>query len=431
MLTRLSRLLPRGRFARGAAMLTGGTALGQMIVILSTPIITRLYSPQELGLASSFLAILLIVGVGSSLRYDYAILLPEDTSAAVHLLIVALLSSVLVSLTLLVVLLLFGESLSYFFNVPELIPYLWLLPIGTQAMGVYQSLNYWTVRQRDYRRIAQTRITQNLGQVGLQVILGLLGTGAVGMISGYIVGQASGVGTLLRPLYVNRFREMRSVQSVEVRHTAWHYREFPLFSTPATVLNSIGLRVTPLVFAALFGLQVAGLYSFADRLTSVPVALIASSIGQVFLAEVSRRIHTEPTAVSHLFYRMSARLLLLGIAVGVPLIVIAPSLLGIIFGSEWSAAGVYLQWWGFVVIIQMVVSPLSILPVLGRVRWQLAWDLLRVILTIGGLVLAREFNRTPEEAMAIYGIAMVITYGILFLMNVWALRHLNDRKTVV
>ena len=66
------RLLPRNRFARSVSVLVGGTAAGQIIVMAASPILTRLYSPEDFGLLSVYAGLLGILGVIASLRYQLA-----------------------------------------------------------------------------------------------------------------------------------------------------------------------------------------------------------------------------------------------------------------------------------------------------------------------------------------------------------------------
>ena len=62
-----------------------GTALSNLLIILTTPLLTRLYTPEEFGVYSVFLSLLFIGTILVSLRYETAIPLPEDDDDAFHL----------------------------------------------------------------------------------------------------------------------------------------------------------------------------------------------------------------------------------------------------------------------------------------------------------------------------------------------------------
>ena len=103
------RLAGRG-FAGAAMTLIAGAGAGQLIGIITAPIITRLYSPTEFGVYSVAVSIL-VVSVIACLRYDFAILLPSDDLTAANLLALSLAIDVLTSLVLAVVLISFGPAL--------------------------------------------------------------------------------------------------------------------------------------------------------------------------------------------------------------------------------------------------------------------------------------------------------------------------------
>ena len=81
--TVLQSLLPQGSFARGAIVLSSGSAGAQLLLVLAAPILTRLYTPEDFGLLAIYTSLLALAGVISSLRYELAIPLPkEDEEAA-------------------------------------------------------------------------------------------------------------------------------------------------------------------------------------------------------------------------------------------------------------------------------------------------------------------------------------------------------------
>ena len=59
---RIVRLLPKGRFLRRFTMLSGGQVLAQLLVLASSPILTRVYTPAEFGVYGVFTALTGILG---------------------------------------------------------------------------------------------------------------------------------------------------------------------------------------------------------------------------------------------------------------------------------------------------------------------------------------------------------------------------------
>ena len=80
----------RSSFASDVLKLAGGTAIAQILSILASPIITRMYGPEAFGLSALFASITGIVAVVACLRYELAIMLPEKDEDAANLLALGL-----------------------------------------------------------------------------------------------------------------------------------------------------------------------------------------------------------------------------------------------------------------------------------------------------------------------------------------------------
>ena len=178
--SRVRWTLPGGVFARHVVTLASGTAMGQLLLVLALPVLTRLYSPADYGALAVYSATLTVLLVLVSLRFEVAIPLPEDDQVAGSLLALSLLSLAAVTLVVSVLVWLTGDALVARAKVPALRPYLWLIPIGLAGGGAFQALSYWAIRRRAFGRIARAKVSQGVGQVATQIGLGLAGAGAPG-----------------------------------------------------------------------------------------------------------------------------------------------------------------------------------------------------------------------------------------------------------
>ena len=60
---------------------------------------------------------------------------------------------------------------------------------------------------------------------------------------------------------------------------AVRYKNFPLFSSAAGLVNSVGYQAAPLIIAALIGPAAVGVYALASRVVTMPGALIGGAVG--------------------------------------------------------------------------------------------------------------------------------------------------------
>jgi O-antigen/teichoic acid export membrane protein len=83
MRDRLHRLLPQSRFWRRLTALAGATALGQGVMVLAMPLLTRIYIPEDFGAFVVFMMTVALLNFAMGLRYEAAIpLCDSDKDAA-------------------------------------------------------------------------------------------------------------------------------------------------------------------------------------------------------------------------------------------------------------------------------------------------------------------------------------------------------------
>jgi len=377
----LVRRLPLGTFGRNVALLSAGTALGQGIVVLASPVLTRLYAPEDFGVLAVYMALVSVVSTVASLRYELAIPLPERDADARSLLQLALVLVLAVSVVLAGVVGFWGGALAAWLKVPALEPYIWLVPAGVALVGAYQALTYWAVRQGAFGAVARTKLSQGLGNVLTQVLLGLLGSKAAGLLVGDVAGRSAGIATLAR-----RAGFVGKVEGHRLAAVAVRYRKFPLLSAGSSLINAAGLQLPQLLLAGFYGPQVAGWYLLVQRVMGSPTSLVGQATAQVYLREAARLRREAPERLRALYFATGRKLLLLGAvpigAVGL----VAPWVFAPIFGRAWETAGRYMQVLVPLFVLQFVVYPLSqTLNVLERQELQFLWDLLRLVIV--GLVL--------------------------------------------
>lgn len=415
---RLKTLIPKGQFARSVSVLAGATALGQGIVALSSPILTRLYTPEDFGVLAVFVAMSSLLLTFNSLRYEFAIALPQSDADAAHLVILVV--ALLLGSTLLlgVIFWLVGESVSELLNMPALAAHYGLLLICLFGAGVYQALNYWAIRQQAFAPIARTKVVQGAAQAAAQIGAGVLALGVFGLLAGYTLGQISGSFALLRQMWARDRAAFQQITLRRLRELAVRYRRFPLFMSWSGLINAASLQLPALTLGILYGPSVAGWFLLGQRLVAIPMTLIGTSVAQVYLGAASQMMRENPAGLLPLYLSTARRLLILG---GLPLLVvglIGPWLFEFVLGSAWRTSGEFVQVLAPMFIAQFVVSTLSqTIVVLERQNIQAIWDVARLAGIISAFLVALNYDLGPEVAIALYSLVMTIAYVVLFLIN--------------
>ncbi len=404
------------------AVLAGGTTVGYAVAFLASPLLTRLYTPEQFGVLAVYMSVISILGNVVTLRYPLAIPLPKDDTSAMSLLLLSLGIAVALSAVLFVLQFLWGDWIAHAAGVETIAPYLWLVPVGVMGVGVYQSLNYWAVRTSDFGQISRTKIIQSVGMVTIQLVFGFLKPGAFGLIVGDVFGRVGGSGSLAVPTFVKHRQVLRQMTVADLINTAKRYRRFPLVSAGSALLNSTGLQVAPLLLASLYGVKVAGLFALSQRIIGIPMVLFGQAVGQVFFGEFAKKKH-EGRTVMLAFYRYTAmKLACYGVLPILALALWGPDVFEFVFGGVWRDAGTYTQVLVLMFFIQFVVVPLSqTLNILERQGLQFVWDALRLLLVAAALFGSSFLNLSPLAAISFYGVIMVFAYALMFLLTLKAI----------
>ncbi len=408
-----------GRFVRNVALLAGGTASAQVLVLATYPLLSRLYTPQDFGVLAVYVAVLGSVLPIASFRYEFAIPVADDEQTARSLLA---LCGILVPANAVLLGLVWAVTRALHADLGGVGQYLWLLPLGFLGGGLYQAFSYWAVRQRDFARLARTKVSQGAGTAVTQLALGLL-SGPLGLLIGDVVGRTAGLLTLAKPVIGARSEGSPGWTRDRLASAARAYRRFPAYSAPSGLVNALGLQAPALLIVALFGVAAGGIFGFTQRVLGAPMALIGRGIVQVFFAEGAKLNRENPTELIRLFDRVAVRLLLVGGGATVFIALVSRPAFPAIFGEEWELAGVYAQGMSLMIGAQILVVPLShTLNLVQRQDLQLLWDVVRLaaVLTVFGA--AQAVGWTDVTTVWILSGVMAIAYLWLFWMSRRALR---------
>lgn len=354
--------LPEDRntsFRGDVLRLVSGTGIGQIIALLAAPVIARLYPPSAFGVAAVFASFGSIFGVMACLRYELSIVLPETDREGANLFALSVGLSLATALLTGLVLALAGEEIAGWINMPEIRPYLWLVPVTVLLHGLFIALNYWNTRTKHFTRLSIARVTQQVAGTSITLGAGFAGyaTGGV-MIGAGVAGQGVATATLGGQIWRDNGKFIRdNVHWRGVVEGLRRYKNFPMFSSWSALLNTASWQLPALMLSAFFSSAVVGFYALGFRILQMPMTLIGRAISQVFLqrAAVERVAGNLGSLVETLFQR----LLITSLLPGLILMLTGADLFRFVFGSEWTEAGVYTQILAPWAIIWFISSPLS------------------------------------------------------------------------
>lgn len=341
--------------------LVGGTTGAQLISFLTAPVVTRIFSPDDFGLAANFSAIIAILAVIVCMRYEMTIMLPNSKEDAVNMLGVSIFVTLFVSILSFPLLWISKGFIITWLKTPEILPFFWLIPVTTFLTGIFQALNYWNSRSRKYLRLSIAQVARNVGEQISKIGIGLAGFATSGVMIGTIAfGQA--LSTVI--LFIQFIRDdfiffKKNISLSKMWEGARRYKKFPIYSSWSSFLNILSQQLPTFMLTAYFSMTITGYYNMGNKILRIPLVFIGNSLAQVFYQRASKA-HYEGNLINVVKDTIH-RLIVLGLF---PMLVITfagREIFILVFGSRWADAGVYsqiLSIWSFFVLISAPISTL-------------------------------------------------------------------------
>ncbi|WP_036197611.1 lipopolysaccharide biosynthesis protein [Marinobacter sp. HL-58] len=396
---------------KNMAVLASGTGIAKLVGLLSIPIITRIYTPEHMGVLAVFTALVaLIVPIGT-LRYSVALPLPRNDRLAVNLAVLCIALLVGMSFFSALILWLLADPVLQMLNMQALLPYWWLLIIAIVGAGFYEILTQWATREKAFKPLAKTKVWQSTIGAIVKISLGLAGLKPLGLLIGQVVTQAGGILSLSLGFYQNFWANLPHVSRDRMIFLFKRYADFPKFRLPSQFLLVFSSQ-TPLLFSAwLFGAETTGQLGLALMALALPIALFGQTTGQAYYAEIAKVGKKNPEKIYKITRNVTKKLLFLSLPPFLILLIFGPILFEITFGAQWRQAGVFASILAIYLLAQFVSSPLvNILSVFGRQWIFLRINIVRSIGILFVFCLARFWDFSPVITLGIYAFALSVHY---------------------
>lgn len=407
------RIIPKSSFARSVITLMTGTGLAQILPIALSPILTRLYTPQEFGVFALYGSICAILAVLVTGKYELAIVVPKHDSEAINLVAVTIFLSLLISLVLLGIVMVWGTQIVSMLGHSEVQPWLYLVPFATLTLGCYFALNYWANRRSRYKSMAISRVVQSGAGCAMQLAAGFSKVGLLGLILGQVAGQLMSTLFLAKSLPRNERSLFRRISIKRMFYVARRHIGYPKYMVPGQVMSVGATEMPLLLLTVFFGAGVAGFYSLAQRVMAAPLSLVANAIGDVYRQKAAGQYASNGECLD-IFLGSLKRLVLLAFLPMLPVLLFGPWLFAFVFGDNWRSAGEIASLLSVLVFFQTLSSPLSstvLLP--GWLHLDSLWQFAR--LCIAGLVFYICDSAGVGYKVAI--IAHVCAFSCLYLLH--------------
>ena len=404
----------KSEFNRNVLTLMTGTTIAQAIPIAITPILTRLYTPEDFGVFAIFIAITSIFTVIVNGRYELAIMLPQKDEDAINIAALGLLISICFSLLFLALIIFFNTSITNFLGNKEISYWLYLMPFVIFISGAFNVLKYLNIRKKLYKEIAKTDINKSISISIIMTVYGFIKSGATGLILGRIISQIFGNLSLAKN--IPQKYDIKKIKKFKIIKMAKKYKKFPKFSIWAGLANSSSRELVKIFISYIYSIKTLGFYFLPERVLGAPSVFISDSMGKIFFQQASNE-KAKTGYAKKTFVNTLKKLSIISIVIFSILFFIIEDVFILVFGENWSVSGTYAKILIPLFCIRFVVSPLSLMSfIFNKNEIEMLWQF--TLLAIYLLTVSLAFYLKLSMENYLYIMVITVSFHYLILLKI-------------
>jgi O-antigen/teichoic acid export membrane protein len=410
----LKKLKPKSEFSRNVLTLMTGTTIAQAIPIAISPILTRIYTPEDFGMFALYMSVASILSVVATGRYELAIMLPKKDEDAVNIVALSILISFFVSFMALLIVFIFNAQITNLLGNPEISSWLYFIPITVLLTGIYQSFNYWSNRKKQYKRLAMSRVIQSGTTATTNLGIGFGGVGGSGLILGGVFGQGVATAILGRLVIQKDIKVFQKVKRLKMFALARRYVKFPKFDIPSSLIYAVYSNMAIIFFTKFFEASVSGFYFFANRILRTPFSFFISAFSDVFYQKLSKT--KDYKEIANEINQFSLKIFKITFLPFLFIVYSSYFYVEPIFGEKWRELYLYIDIFALPIYIGLLLAPYGhVLKIINRQEISMYLHLFR--LTILGVFFISYFYIDYPLVWFLYFYAMIDTLIHIFLAS--------------
>ena len=401
-----------------------GTTIAQAIPIAISPILTRIYTPQDFGVFALYIGMVSFIAVVATARYEMAIVLPKSEKEAINILALSIVITLSIVFIITFIIIFFKETILNTLNANSLGNILYLVPLSILLAGLAQSFNYWSNRKEYFKNMSNAQISQSISIGVFQPLLKYIGINS-GLILGNIVGRFVSVFVLMHKFIKNDRTSLQYVKKEIMIEQMIKYKDFPLVNSLHAFSDIVRNSGSVMLISSFFGTTILGFYSLSLRVLQVPIGIIGSALGQVLYKKFSS-LHNDNQLLYPYVKSIMIKLVLIALPTFGILFFIAPDLFAFVFGEKWRVAGEYSQILVPYLFINFILSPITSLPII--LNQQQNFFYLSLIGNIGMPLIiftTYKMNLDIKSILLILSLSLAILYSLTLL---WILKLTMDNE---
>ncbi|MEP3032877.1 MAG: oligosaccharide flippase family protein [Pseudoruegeria sp.] len=405
-ISRLKQWFAGRKELRYAGLVTLATVSAQVMLLLTAPLLARIYTPADFGHLTLLLTSSTIGGSVASFCYHFVILLPRSNRVAAAAYRLSMYASLIGSALATGIYWLIVPVESRAFGSMPIWVDLALIYAGILSTSVFNILGTVHSRASQYKSVAVSKFSVSFFPTITQITFGFLPIKSVGLQLGRLLGVIMTCIAMSVNLPKNfTICSLLHFRLAEIRLVAWRYRD-SILHVPRELLMRAGTGLPPALLLAYYDAAAAGYYFFAERLVERPGLLLSDALTRIPMKIFAENLQKKkPVVKLALIYTVLCTVIVTSC---ISIIVFGGKwLFGLLFGSAWVDAADYATALAIGAGVRISILPVAALVPVFRIQ--------RYVVVLDAIFFARVL---VIPAAASLGYSAVVAVGVFAAVTV-------------
>lgn len=398
----------------GIAHMGIGTILAQLINVVAQPVLTRLFSPDILGVYTYIISMATMIIPVANLKMDMLVVSESDDAEAQYITDVCIGINIIIFIVYSIVIAIGyifpGENL---FNKYGLL--IFVVPVLVFTNGIRFLFISYLNRYKQYKTISVVAFVREGIRAILQIAAGVAGLGAFSLSMGYAVSPLFGLKIQMK----NYILKLKHRERISITHAfdiiRKKGRKQILYLVPAQFINSFSASLITISITALFSAKTLGYYSAGVRILDVPIVFITANVSKVCYQKVSECVSNKQPVLK--IIRSVALVLIVTSIMGFGLLyIIAPRVSEILFGTGYSVAGEYIRCLCMMYAVRFVATSFAgIYTVFQKQQFELILNIMLIVSAVLSYIVSNSLNCGIITYLNIMNISYSVVYIVMLI----------------
>lgn len=409
--------MKKNKFLNDSFLMIISSAIGQFILIITTPLISRIYSPTQFGEFTIFSNIAMILIPIINARYDLLIINAKNYYKA------NILSQISFIISLIIILVLIPIAIIFAIIYPQFLLDILLIIVTLLLVSLTNIFTNYLNRERNYKALSIINILRSGSMAIIQIIFGVLHFGSLGLIIGFTFSYIAGIGigykTFKKYYYIIKDKK-------EIKKEVLEHKNQFIYSTPSILLNSLSFSIVIFFLGILYTSEEVGVYGMAIKILGIPVTIISLGLSKIFMQRAND-YYLKYGSFRSLLLKFTGALLIVSIVLYVPFYLLSENIVNMILGSQWLGTISVIKITIPLFAVRLIVSTVSLaVVVMKKQQIELMLQASFVIGIIITFYISKFIDLDFIQFVELNTLVLIIAYSLFYVV----LYYFSKNKTV-